>query len=69
MSVSNNGSFVSYPASVQGDEIGEALVLTALGRTLATRYDGVVAEPLPPMLTRLLDALRTQNAGQNLHAR
>ncbi len=69
MSVPNNGTFVTYPASVQGDEIGEALVLTALGRTLATRYDGVVAEPLPPMLTRLLDTLRIQNEGQSLHAR
>jgi hypothetical protein len=58
MLASNGGGFESYPASVQGDETGDALVLTALGRSLATRYDGVVNDPLPSALTRLLEALR-----------
>ena len=68
MPASNKGSFMSYPASVQGDEIGEALVLAALGHSLAKRYDGVVDEPLPSALARLLEALRDHESA-NLHAR
>jgi hypothetical protein len=58
MSVSNKSSFLSYPATIAGDEIGEALVLAALGHSLAKRYDGVVDEPLPTALARLLETLR-----------
>ena len=61
MTMSNDAAFMSYPGSVHGNEIGEALVLTALGRTLASRYDRVVSEPLPSALTQLLDALRNED--------
>jgi hypothetical protein len=68
MSASNKSSFLSYPAMVSGDEIGEALVLAALGHSLAKRYDGVVDEPLPFALARLLETLR-DHEGANRGAR